>query len=103
MRAFRSVFLALSLVLMSCNLISAQVNTATITGVVTDTSGAALPGTKITLVNTGTNSTVTVKSNGSGLFTIPQLQPGDYKARAEHSGFRAVEKTGVALTVGEPA
>jgi hypothetical protein len=60
---------------------------ATVTGRVTDHSGAVLPKAKITITNTGTNETRAVESGDDGNYTIPQLPPGDYTLSVEREGF----------------
>src|ERR1700736_1818101 len=51
----------------------AQTFTATVTGTVTDASGAVLPGAKVELRNTGTSDARQVLADAEGRFTIPQL------------------------------
>jgi hypothetical protein len=50
---------------------------ATIVGRVTDDSGAVVPDTTITITNTGTNESRTVKAGADGGYSIPQLAPGE--------------------------
>jgi hypothetical protein len=66
----------------------AQFGTATITGRVTDPTGAVVPGVNITVVNTATNFTSTVETNAEGVFRVPSLQPGTYRITFEAQGFR---------------
>src|SRR5579875_2697437 len=49
-----------------------------ISGSVLDTSGAAIPDAKITIVNSATNATVTLVADASGFFKAPLLEPGTY-------------------------
>jgi hypothetical protein len=80
-----------------------QVNTATLSGEVTDVSGAGIPDAVVVVRNTETNSSVTTKSDGSGHFQVVELQPGLYGVSADHTGFKKVNNPRVQLTVGEPA
>jgi len=61
---------------------------ATVTGRVTDPSGAVVPKAKVTITNTGTNETRAVEAGDEGDYTIPQLPPGDYSLTIEQSGFK---------------
>jgi hypothetical protein len=69
---------------------------ANLRGVVTDPSGASVPGATITL--TGPNSFVRVaQTDSSGTYTLPGLPPGSYTVRVGASGFALFEKTGLDL------
>jgi len=61
---------------------------ATVTGRVTDSSGAVVPKAKVTITNAGTNETRMVEAGDEGDYTIPQLAPGDYLLTVEQSGFK---------------
>lgn len=80
-----------------------QVNTAQLSGEVKDSSGALVPNAVITVTNLGTSATVTDKTDKAGFYQIVELQPGKYVVIAEHPGFKKIEKTGIELTVGQPA
>ena len=89
--------LALSLAL--CGAAAAQMDTATLSGTVTDPSGAVLTGVEIRLRSLATGLTTTVTSNALGQYVSPPLRPADYEVSAERAGFRrAVAR--VTLTVG---
>ena len=75
-----------------------SVITGAVSGTVTDPSGAILPNAAVTLTNTATGDTQTGKTNASGVYLFPLLQPGDYTVTVQESGFRvAVAKVTVAL------
>src|SRR5580692_2014556 len=76
---------------------SAQTTFGSITGVVTDPSGAAVPRVQITVVNQDTGLTHRQSSTGTGVYTVPDLAPGPYRVRFELSGFNTQEKEGVLL------
>jgi len=78
----------------------AQTTTATITGTVTDSSGAVVADTDIQLRNVGTAATRSVKTDTSGRYTTPDLQPGEYEAEASKVGFSKELRQGILLTVG---
>jgi hypothetical protein len=75
----------------------AQTTFGSITGVVTDPSGAAVPNAQITVVNQDTGFTRRQSTAVNGVFTVPDLMPGTYRVRIEKSGFNAQEKPGVLL------
>ena len=66
----------------------AQSTFATLTGTITDASGAAVPGADIEAVNTGTGYKYTAKSNEAGIYTIANLLEGTYRLRATAQGFQ---------------
>lgn len=68
-----------------------QSDSSSLSGTVTDASGAALPNAKITITNTATKTTNAVTSNASGGYTLPNLQPGDYNVHVEANGFQAYD------------
>jgi hypothetical protein len=70
---------------------------ATMTGVITDPSGAVITGVGITAINTGTQQTAKTSTNPSGNFVLPNLPSGDYNVRAEKEGFQVCESLGVHL------
>ncbi|HSR06042.1 MAG TPA: carboxypeptidase regulatory-like domain-containing protein [Bryobacteraceae bacterium] len=77
-----------------------QAATATISGTVTDTSGAAVPGAAVNATNTGTGLTRSTVSDAQGRYNLPDLAIGDYDLQATKMGFQTVVRKGVNLTVG---
>jgi hypothetical protein len=77
-----------------------QSTNGAITGVVTDSSGAVVPGAKITAQNKDTGFVYNADSTGTGNYTVPQLPTGTYDLRVEASGFKLFERRGLAV---EPA
>jgi hypothetical protein len=73
----------------------AQQNSGTITGSVTDPSGAAIPGATITVTNTATADKVTAKADGQGNFTVAQLPVGTYEVHVTQGNFKEYVETGV--------
>lgn len=96
------LFFAIALVLVS-SLALAQSNNQTITGTVTDASGAVLPGVSITVVNEGTGLTRTAVTNESGNYSVPQIPIGNYRVEAELPGFRKEVRRGLTLQVDQRA
>ncbi len=77
----------------------AQRETGTITGTVTDPTGAAVSNSKITVKSAATGAVRTVAANQSGLYSVTDLQPGAYEVSVEGPGF-ATYKGKVEVTVG---
>jgi hypothetical protein len=86
-KAVRFSILAISLSLTST--LWAQSDRGTITGTVTDETGAVVAGAKITATNAQTGESRTAESTGEGGFTIPELKAGRYSVRTEMQGFQA--------------
>jgi outer membrane receptor protein involved in Fe transport len=78
----------------------AQAVKATILGVVTDSSGATIPGAKVTATNSGTGITRTATTDSQGRYTVADLDIGTYEVDAEAAGFKRALHTGIELTVG---
>ena len=77
--------------------------TGTISGVVTDESGAVMPGVTIEVRNTDTNQTRTAVAGSDGFYTVPLLQPGPYTVKATLQGFRTHLREGVRVEVESTA
>ena len=75
-----SRLLALAFLLFASRLF-AQSTAGEISGVVTDPSGSVVPGVNVSLTNPSTNTTRSVKTNESGLYVIPAIQPAVYDAQ----------------------
>src|SRR4051794_19565101 len=80
--------LAVVMVLFAGSAIVAQTATGSINGSVTDPSGAAIAGAKVTLVNTNTNESRNVITNGLGYYSLTLLPPGQYRITVRQAGFR---------------
>jgi hypothetical protein len=66
--------------------------TGTITGTVTDSTGAVIPNAALTITNPTTAATRTVTANAQGLYSVPALAAGTYQVKAEVSGFQTVQR-----------
>jgi len=93
---FRFPLLAAMLAVCTVSL-SAQDTRGSISGRITDSSGAAVSGAKITTRNTGTNATAETVSGDSGLFSVPYLLPGTYTVTVESSGFKRLVRDNIEL------
>ncbi|MFN7923291.1 MAG: TonB-dependent receptor [Bryobacteraceae bacterium] len=78
---------------------SAQVLYGSLTGTVTDSGGAVVPGATVTARNTGTAQEVVAQSNDVGSYTFSNLLPGTYDLIFNKTGFKAVTKRGLPITV----
>src|SRR5690348_8287895 len=81
----------------------AQVVTATLTGIISDPSGATVAGAKVKAVNTGTNLSREAVSDAAGVYTIPALAPGEYRIEVEQAGFKRQVLPGIVLQVAQEA
>ena len=78
-----------------------QAFTGTITGVVTDPNGAAIPHAKLQVRNEATGEVRAVTGGGDGLYVVSQLPPATYEVSAEIQGFRKGIQTGAVLRVNQ--
>ena len=85
-------FLTAAAALLLARLVVSQTTFATITGLVTDPNGAAVPNATITVTNTETNYRYSARSNETGNYTVGQLLEGSYTLRAEAPGFAPYEE-----------
>jgi Carboxypeptidase regulatory-like domain/TonB-dependent Receptor Plug Domain len=98
----------LSLLLAICFLSSAtalraQVSTANISGVISDSQGARVQGAKVVATNSETGVANTVASDSDGVYTIPALPIGTYRVEVQHEGFKSTARDSVVLSVGQSA
>ena len=77
--------------------------TASLTGRITDSSGAVIPGANISARAVATNVSTSVSSTGDGYYTVPSLPPGEFEISVSKSGFVTVKQTGLTLVVGQVA
>jgi outer membrane receptor protein involved in Fe transport len=77
--------------------------TAQITGRITDQSGAVVPGAAITLTNNATGINREAVSNDEGYFTMPLLNPGEYRIAVKKDGFKPLVQPSLTLQVNQVA
>src|SRR2546427_1928473 len=99
----RFVTAIVALIALGTCLIFAQTSTATILGVVKDTSGALVPGVSITVKHSESGLTRTVVSGERGSYTVPLLPVGAYEITTTMPGFKQVVRSGINLVVGQEA
>lgn len=93
-----AIFASLLLVLSAV----AQTSTSRISGTVADSTGAVVPGAKVTVKDEATGVSYTQVTTGAGLYTFPSLPVGKYTVNVEAKGFKTINKTGNVLEVGTP-
>src|SRR5687767_6777619 len=72
---------------------SAQVDRATLTGVVRDASGGVLPKARVIVTSLATGVATTATTSNEGVYLVVNLMPGDYLVQAEAAGFQRFEQT----------
>ncbi len=77
-----------------------QLNQASISGVVTDAQGAAVPGARVVAANTATDVSTRTATNEAGFYSIPNLPIGSYSLTVERQGFRRYEHKDITLNTG---
>ncbi|PWT97374.1 MAG: hypothetical protein C5B51_31425 [Terriglobia bacterium] len=102
MRRFSMVVLGVSLALGVAGIsrLAAQGATGSITGTVTDSTGAAIAEGAIQVRNVGTGITQAVSTDGQGRYRVPDLVIGEYEVQSAKPGFQTVVHKGITLTVG---
>jgi hypothetical protein len=91
------------LIALGAGLVSAQTSTATILGVVRDTSGALVPGVMVTVKHTESGLTRDVISSENGGYSVPLLPVGAYEITTTMPGFKQEVRKGINLVVGQEA
>ena len=76
---------------------SAQINTATIVGSVSDQTGALVPGATVTVSNVATQAERITETDAAGNYSIELLPPGEYDLAVESAGFKRTEQSGIRL------
>ena len=81
--------------------LSAQIESGSITGQVTDPQHAAIAGAEVTATNTQTGAATSVKTQSDGSFSFPTLHPAHYRISVQKEGFKVAENADVDLHVQE--
>src|SRR6185503_1631636 len=93
----RFLVIAVLLCLSVSTLAFGQSNNATISGTISDASGALVPGVSVRATNNATGIVTSVVSNEAGVYSFASLSPGLYKVSAELPGFRTQTYTDLQL------
>ncbi len=78
----------------------AQALYGSLTGSVTDNTGAAIPGVSVTVTNEGTGLKLDTVTDGEGVYAVRNVLPGTYTLTAALQGFKNFTQTGIPLTAG---
>ena len=95
-----SAVLVLLLSALSSSPLGAQVVGGSISGTVSDNSGAVVANAKVLLENLATGVITAVTTNSQGFYSLPNLLPGTYRQRVSATGFETAIRNGIVLTVG---
>src|ERR1051326_4377325 len=96
-RLFRFTSLCGLFFLAAIGPVRAQLGTATISGNITDSSGAVIVGATVRAINNGTGFVRQTSSNQLGQYNLPGLTPGPYNVQVEFAGFRRAERSDITL------
>lgn len=96
----RWIFLLLAVVIVAC---SGFAQNAQMTGRITDPTGAVVPQADVSVIASNTGVRRRVSSNQEGYYTVPLLQPGRYEVIVQKEGFKAINRQGIELSVGDVA
>ncbi|HKV24760.1 MAG TPA: TonB-dependent receptor [Candidatus Acidoferrum sp.] len=100
-RASLCAIAALALFAFGAQPICAQVDTGSILGVVSDTSGAPIHGATVTLTNEGTNAALSTTTEADGSYKFSPVRIGSYKLSATYTGFQTTTQSGVSVNIGQ--
>ncbi len=90
---------AMTLLALAAPLGAQNTNTGEIKGIVTDPTGAVVPGVAVTLTNVQTGVQTKAATNGSGLYDVPSLLPGTYNISFKAAGFKDTVQQGIVVEV----
>jgi len=82
---------------------AARAQEVTLSGSITDSTGAVLPGTTVTAVHVASGNAFVGVADGTGGYRIGSMRPGVYRVTAELSGFSSVARENLELLVGQRA
>ena len=97
MKFFHTLLLLLTLSVSM--LLDAQSTNATLSGVVVDSAGKVIPDAMIEILNEATNMHYAGQTNGTGIYTVSILPPGQYRVQVSKDGFKTIIKPGIILNV----
>ena len=98
---FRYFQAALCIIVLATSLHAQQDARGTVSGHVTDTTGANIAGADVKVTNVATGVDIAIKTNESGNYTVPFLIPGMYTVSVEIQGFRKFQRENVQVRVGD--
>jgi Carboxypeptidase regulatory-like domain/TonB-dependent Receptor Plug Domain len=95
----RSFFLISFFCLSFFHTFAAQSPTGTISGIVTDPTGATVAGADVLVVNDATRAQFSGKTNDEGIYVVPNLPPGNYRVQVSKIGFKTIIKPDIVVNV----
>ena len=98
---FRKLLSIVLLLFVSAALQAQQANNAILVGVISDSTGAFLPGATVTATHVATNTSVDILTDERGQYRTPPLRIGDYELTVRLDGFRTFVRRGVVLNIGD--
>src|ERR1041385_6874313 len=96
-RLLRCVVGGIAALILACPFVFSQGASGQISGTVSDTSGAVLPGVEVSATQTDTGLARKTISNESGYYVLPNLPVGPYRLEVSLPGFRTFTQTGIVL------
>ncbi len=94
------LFMAVSILVLDWLPVKAQTTDVSLSGTVTDPSGAAVPGARVVAQNVNTGVAISTTTNDAGVYLFAALAPGSYRLSGEHTGFRKHVYNDLELEVG---
>src|SRR5947209_3272199 len=101
MLRFNGVIVLIVLGLSGGSALYGQAGSSTITGRVTDVTGATVPKVSVSIVQTETNFRSPAETNQDGIYRLPALSPGTYSITFESPGFKKFVRGDVELRAGD--
>lgn len=95
----RSLLAVIAAIALCVSVALAQAVNGTLLGTITDATGAAVPGAKVTITETNTSVSRSSQTNDSGNYVFPDVPPGLYTVSVELQGFKRSSRPGVELTI----
>src|SRR5258707_15805711 len=89
-----------SILVLTAARLSAQGDRGIITGTVKDSTGAVVPGVRVTAIHLATNTSYKASTTTSGDFTVPALPVGNYQMRVENTGFKTQIANDIVVAAG---
>ncbi len=80
-----------------CAAVALASTTGSITGIVTDASGAVVPNATVTATNEATGVAQSIQTDAAGYYNFPSLEVGNYDLKVEEKGFKSYVKTGIRI------
>src|SRR5689334_5054104 len=99
---WRPFVIAATVILLYTAVTEAQ-NAGSLSGRVTDSTGAVVPGARVEVKNVDTGLSREAQTDQQGHYRAPELPLGNYEIEASFEGFKSVQRTGIVLTVGRDA